>query len=266
MDNIRKKLLANEYWENVEIQPLFAAKFKLEISNFGVARRTTIETSEVVILKQVITEGYAQAKFSIREKLSPTEKSAFEETRKILAALNQEIEDLKNKINFLNKTNAIPAELLENLNSKENEFKKLKRNFKSKYKKSENKRRQNFSNLIHRLVASKFLDKPSDEHNLVAHLDYNKLNNHFSNLKWMTREENVKHQLNSPFVIESKLKAATGNRITRSKLTTSQVATIKKRINEGVTLSVIAKRFPVTETQLLRIKRGINWSTIPAAL
>ena len=35
---------------------------------------------------------------------------------------------------------------------------------------------------------------------MVAHLDYDKLNNRTTNLKWMTPDENYKHQQNSPYV------------------------------------------------------------------
>jgi hypothetical protein len=42
----------------------------------------------------------------------------------------------------------------------------------------------------HRLVANLFLEGPQNE--CVVHLDGNKLNNHFSNLKWDTRAENRK--------------------------------------------------------------------------
>ena len=41
---------------------------------------------------------------------------------------------------------------------------------------------------------------------------------------------------------------------------------LKKRMNEGVSLRELAKRNKVTETQLLRIKRGINWGKVAAAL
>ena len=56
-----------------------------------------------------------------------------------------------------------------------------------------------YSNALHRLVAKTFvgrpsrhLDKPLDELH-VNHVDANKLNNHYTNLEWVTPAENVEH-------------------------------------------------------------------------
>ena len=81
----------------------------------------------------------------------------------------------------------------------------------------------------------------------------------------MTRAECTIHNLKNPLVIKSKIKAASSGLVRTSKLTTSQVSILKKRMNEGVLLSDLAKRYPVTQTQLLRIKRGENWAKVPAA-
>ena len=46
---------------------------------------------------------------------------------------------------------------------------------------------------VHRLVAEHFLHKPNNESTTVNHLDFNKTNNHISNLEWMNQVENNKH-------------------------------------------------------------------------
>lgn len=49
---------------------------------------------------------------------------------------------------------------------------------------------------VHRLVAQAFcIKKPGADH--VNHIDSNKLNNHYTNLEWVTCKENVLHYLNS---------------------------------------------------------------------
>lgn len=266
MENIRQKLLAPEQWANIEMPELFSSKFKLEISNLGNARRTNILTNEIAVPKESLTEGYYQVRVFRSEELTEVQTLKFNNTRTKLAAMQKEIIDLKNEIELCSPNDNTFEKIANNILIKEKEFKKSHTRFKNSYRKCENERKKYFGSLTHRLVAMHFIEKPTEEHNLVAHLDYNKLNNHFSNLQWMTREQNTKHQLSSPYVIEAKKKALLTSNITRAKLTTSQVATIKKRINEGIALRVIAKRFPVTETQLLRIKRGENWANVPAAL
>lgn len=45
---------------------------------------------------------------------------------------------------------------------------------------------------IHRLVATAFIENP-EEFPEVNHIDGNKLNNHVSNLEWVSRSRNIRH-------------------------------------------------------------------------
>lgn len=108
---------------------------------------------------------------------------------------------------------------------------------------------------IHRLVARTFLSKKTEEHRFVAHLDFDKQNNSRYNLKWMTEEELNEHNNKNPAILKS--------RTTGYKLTESDVRIIKRLLKSNKTrLSMIAKRFNITHTQLNRIRSGENWGNV----
>lgn len=144
---------------------------------------------------------------------------------------------------------------------------KKKKEYGAYLKKETLSRTDHPSLLIHRLVAEYFLPEKSENHTVVAHLDFDKLNNKVTNLKWMTHEENVAHQQLSPAVIAEKIKVKQTNIYgTRTgKLTVTKVMFLKKLLNEGVPIRSLAKQFKVTETQIIRIKNNINWSSVEAA-
>lgn len=266
MNNYIKRFYDKEIWKNFELVSSFSERYEVQISNYGVVKRIEKETGEVQILKQYLIEGYPSARFTMMEKMAEKDNLGFIKTRKEMAKIQFDIKQLNLELETLEIDLSRKNELLLTISEMKIAFEKVQKNYRRKYKKNLNSRKKTFGNLVHRLVAIAFLKKPSEEHNLVAHKDYDKHNNHHSNLKWMTREENVAHQKGSPFVIQSKILAESREKVTRSKLTISQVMILKKRINEGITLRELAKRYVVTETQLLRIKRGENWAKIPAAL
>jgi hypothetical protein len=48
---------------------------------------------------------------------------------------------------------------------------------------------------IHKLVAEAFIERPSEDHVYVTHIDGNYSNNNASNLKWITASENSKNNI-----------------------------------------------------------------------
>lgn len=118
---------------------------------------------------------------------------------------------------------------------------------------------------IHKIAAEHFMERPSELHKYVIHLDYNKRNNHVDNLKWATKELMEAHQQKSPNVIKSREKRKNQRPTKGHKLTTTDVIRIKKRIfdpNRKTRLKIIAKQFGISEMQLYRIKSGENWSHV----
>jgi len=56
--------------------------------------------------------------------------------------------------------------------------------------------------LVHRLVASAFIPNPNSLPE-VNHMDGNKLNNHFTNLEWVSRSENILHGIRTGLIKKS---------------------------------------------------------------
>jgi hypothetical protein len=113
---------------------------------------------------------------------------------------------------------------------------------------------------VHHAVAELFLPPKTEEQYRIIHLDYDKTNNLYSNLRWVNKEEWWAHQKKNPKVIKSKR--------TRYKLDEATVAIIKKKLfdpNRKTRIKMIAKRFGVSEMQLHRIKTGENWGYVKPA-
>ncbi|WP_179339859.1 HNH endonuclease [Winogradskyella ludwigii] len=123
---------------------------------------------------------------------------------------------------------------------------KVKKNEKGKYK----------TYYLHKLIAQHFLEQNNGIY--VIHLDYDKLNNHIDNLKWVTKREKEIHQFTNP----SYKKPVN---LTSAKLSENDVRRIKKMLNNPnrrTRLKMIAKQFGVSTMQLQRIKTGENWGHV----
>ncbi|MBN1111716.1 MAG: hypothetical protein JXA53_02240 [Bacteroidales bacterium] len=110
---------------------------------------------------------------------------------------------------------------------------------------------------LHKLVAEMYLKKDNDLQEHVIHLDYQKGNNHFENLKWVTFQTfNAHHRLNPNYQAQKGL-------IRNAKLTESDVVRLKHKLREGnYKLYKLAKEFGITHTQLNRIRSGENWGHV----
>jgi len=108
-----------------------------------------------------------------------------------------------------------------------------------------------------------FLKKPSPKHKYVIHVNHQKTDNSSKNLKWVTLEEMISHQQNSP--AKKAYKKVQANRSVGLKLTLAQVKTIKKTLSSRsrqMTIKTLADKFGVSEMTLYRIKSGENWARV----
>jgi len=122
--------------------------------------------------------------------------------------------------------------------------------------------------MLSRAIAKFYVNKPSDAHDFVIHLDFDNLNDHYTNLKWVTESEKYAHQRINPNVIEGHQKRIEKKKLSQKgmKLDTTQVMRIKRMIhdpNRKTRMRIIAKQFGISEMQLYRIKTGENWANVP---
>lgn len=119
----------------------------------------------------------------------------------------------------------------------------------------ENKRLTVF---IHKFVAKHFIPNDDPEKIFAIHLDQDKNNNHWKNLKWVSRSELTQWQLDQGIYSLSYKK-----RPKNTKMTETRVKMALQWIKEGKTKKkIIAKRLGISTMQLNRIERGENWGYV----
>lgn len=248
--------LYGEKWKNVNFSFDHSNEYKLEISNFG-RMRSFNKLSNGNILKGSITEGYKIIRLKFFKPSDPVTFKKVQILQKKIAITLKKIRLLKEK-----------GEPLSVVKQSELDLRKIKTVYSKHLAQNTKDRTIHYHSLTHRLVANYFLSAPSSKKTIVAHLDFDKLNNDVKNLKWMTPEENYAHQQKSPYVIEERERRLVyGPTISKNiKLTVTKVMLLKKMLNEGrKTVTHLAKQFKVSDMQIIRIRRGENWSFVPAA-
>lgn len=113
---------------------------------------------------------------------------------------------------------------------------------------------------VHKLVAYYFVKNDDPENkNAVIHKDYDKINNHYSNLKWVDAQEAGMHAWKN----ENRDTRLNFLKITnrKNKLSPEKAEAIRRRYERGnSTMKQIAKQYGVSEMQISRVIRGENWS------
>jgi len=110
---------------------------------------------------------------------------------------------------------------------------------------------------IHRLVATTFLEQPSDRYE-VNHKDGNPLNNSLENLEWVTRSENMSHAYRIGLRKPAPQK---GEKNGSSKLTEDAVIQIREFAGK-LTFSEMAKQFGVNRQTIYRVIHRKSWRHI----
>ena len=127
---------------------------------------------------------------------------------------------------------------------------------------------------IHRLVAKAFVYNPDPLHLIeVNHKDFNRSNNLYINLEWVTKEDNIRHELLGNNDVEQIQATGVwgdgystyGENNGMSKLTEKEVRTMLKSIEDGksYTEAIISAGLEPTENfryNLSHIARGHRWT------
>jgi hypothetical protein len=117
-----------------------------------------------------------------------------------------------------------------------------------------NKKQTKYS--VHRVVAEVYVPNP-DNLPEVNHEDLNKLNNHYTNLKWSTSSDNIKHS------IRFGKKFHRGIEHPNSKLTEEQVMEIRKTYIKGSSnfnQRTLAEKYNVTRKCISKIIEYKTWN------
>ena len=244
-----------EQWKTVRFNIEFTNDFRIEVSSFG-RLRTFNKISNGNIINGSMINGYRIVRLKLYR---PRD----EQAQAKLTNLQQKIFKLARKL----KSQINDGESKEIILQTTLELETLRKSVSKKFQKDLKERTINYHSLIHRLVAEYFLPHPKPEQTIVAHLDHNKLNNRVHNLKWMTAQENYEHQKSSPYVIADKKlrQERQQSNPNRAKLTVTKVMLLKKLLNEGKPTKQLVKLFKISDMQIIRIRRGENWSNIPPA-
>jgi hypothetical protein len=116
------------------------------------------------------------------------------------------------------------------------------------------KQKKNF--FIHKLVAENFIPKENEKQNFVIHIDNDRQNNYFENLKWANPKETFVHTEKFNKKLHLKFRK---NKTSNAKINKKNAELIRKMLEQGIVQAKIAKIFGISEMQVTRIKRNENW-------
>lgn len=111
---------------------------------------------------------------------------------------------------------------------------------------------------VHRLVALAFLGEPPADKPETRHLDGNQKHNHYTNLAFGTRLQNMEDRARHG-------RNPKGTKNGRAKVDETDVGEIRRFLLDGISASALARSFHLEKTTVLDIGRGKLWPDVPAA-
>lgn len=112
---------------------------------------------------------------------------------------------------------------------------------------------------VHRLVATMFVPNSDPLHNTdVNHKDFNRQNNNYYNLEWVSHRDNVHYSRDNGRHNGVHCGAKNG----RARLDENIVRTIRKQLNMGVRCCDIARLYDVGWSTVHNIKTNNTWKGV----
>lgn len=109
---------------------------------------------------------------------------------------------------------------------------------------------------VHRLVLEAFKPHVNMSDLEVNHIDGNKLNNHLTNLEWVTRRDNILHAYDMGLIKNR------GKDSYHVKLSNADVLDILQRLDTGESQGDIALDYGVGRTSISNINTGTTWRSV----
>lgn len=109
---------------------------------------------------------------------------------------------------------------------------------------------------VHRLVCESFVPNPENKPE-VNHIDGNKQNNHYSNLEWATRIEQIHHAFRTGLS-----KGKKGSENGRAVLSEPDAIEARKLYDKKVPIAEIARKFGVGWTTISHVLKNETWKHV----
>lgn len=251
--------LPGEEWKEITFDTLPGDANRFEISNWG-RFRSFSNMAKGRVLRGGIANGYLTLGLKyLNDRDKKTEEYFLKMKAQVLGMKRKVKEYEKEVLDYLEKGKPIPEAMRRKLENERTQFRELRTKYLEDKRKEERTRTINFGGLVHKMVAEVFLKKPSPHHRYVIHMDHDRLNNHYKNLKWATKAEVEEHTKNNPYATTKKGRGR--KPVENVMLTKEMVKRIKHALEEGVAPNAVAKQYAVNSQVVNKISRGEDITT-----